>query len=148
MRLSQALVIAAATLLLASDTVAVATSNQAKISKMVQSTPSQRLLRGNKYPIYEEEDESEDSVDLEERGFATPDEEELEERSPLSISQVKKLEGYARRWHTTWEKVALGRSSISEDKVQALLALRNAYISGVKSEKNAAKMLILRANNS
>ncbi|KAG1696327.1 hypothetical protein DVH05_018459 [Phytophthora capsici] len=146
MRLSQVLVIAAATLLFASDTVAVATSNQAKISKMVESTPSQRLLRGNKYPVVEEEDESEDSVDLEERGFATPDEEELEERSPLSNAAVSKLEKIAKRWGTSYSSVAMGRSSVSEARAKALLALRDAYISGNKNAKAAAKLAILRAN--
>eukprot|EP00644_Phytophthora_capsici_P012341 jgi/Phyca11/19193/fgenesh1_pg.PHYCAscaffold_46_\ len=87
MRLSQVLVIAVASFVFASDTVAVATSNQAKISKMEQS-PSQRLLRSNHYPVKEEEDESEDSVDFEERGFTTPDEEDLEERSPLSSATL------------------------------------------------------------
>eukprot|EP00644_Phytophthora_capsici_P012340 jgi/Phyca11/19192/fgenesh1_pg.PHYCAscaffold_46_\ len=91
MRLSQVLVIAVASFVFASDTVAVATSNQAKISKMEQS-PSQRLLRSNHYPVKEEEDESEDSVDFEERGFTTPDEEDLEERSPLSSATLWKFE--------------------------------------------------------
>ncbi|KAG1684312.1 hypothetical protein DVH05_018591 [Phytophthora capsici] len=147
MRLSQVLVIAVASFVFASDTVAVATSNQAKISKMEQS-PSQRLLRSNHYPVKEEEDESEDSVDFEERGFTTPDEEDLEERSPLSSATVKKLENIAKGWGTTYSSVAMGTSSVSQTKAKALLALRDAYISGIKSEKNAAKMAILMANKS
>ncbi|KAG1696385.1 hypothetical protein DVH05_018516 [Phytophthora capsici] len=144
MRLSQVLVVAAASLLFASDTVA--TSNQAKVSKMVQSTPSQRLLRSNKYPVKEEEDEYEDSVDFEDRGFATPDEEDLEERGPLPAGTVKKLDDIASRWGTSWAAVAMGRSSVSEDKVKALLALRDAYLSGNKNAKAAAKLAILREN--
>eukprot|EP00644_Phytophthora_capsici_P019387 jgi/Phyca11/21908/fgenesh1_pg.PHYCAscaffold_211_\ len=144
MRLSQVLVIAVASFVFASDTVA--TSNQAKISKTVQSSQSQRLLRSNHYPVKEEEDESEDSVDFEERGFTTPDEEDLEERSPLSAAIVEKLDDIASRWGTSWAAVAMGQSSISEDKIKALLALRDAYLSGNKNAKAAAKLAILRAN--
>ncbi|KAG1706268.1 hypothetical protein DVH05_001416 [Phytophthora capsici] len=147
MRFSQVLVVAAVSLLFASETAAVATSNQAKISKVSQSSPSQRLLRSNKYPIKEEEDESEDSVDWEERGFATPDEEDSEERSPLSDATVGKLDKIAKGWGTTYGKVAMGQSHISEAKAKALLALRDAYISGDKSAKAAARMAILNANH-
>ncbi|KAK1945574.1 hypothetical protein P3T76_002622 [Phytophthora citrophthora] len=90
--------------------------------------PSQRLLRSNKYPIEEEEDLSEDLVDVDKRGFATNDEEDLEERTSLSAAQVEKLDDIAQRWGTTYEKVALGHSKISEDKVHALLKLRDAFI--------------------
>ncbi|KAG1684180.1 hypothetical protein DVH05_001843 [Phytophthora capsici] len=148
MRLSQVLVIAAATFLFASDTVVIATSNQANISKIEQSIPSQRLLRSNKYAVKEEEDESEDSVDFEERGFATPDEEDLEERSPLSAAIVEKLDDIASRWGTTWGRVAMGHSSISDDKIKALIAMRDAFISGKKSDRDVARAMILMANKS
>ncbi|KAG1686069.1 hypothetical protein DVH05_007164 [Phytophthora capsici] len=144
MRLSQVLVIAAATFLFASDAVAVATSNQAKISKMEQ-IPSHRLLRSNHY-VKEEEDESEDSVDFEERGFATPGEEDLEERGPLSTAAVERLESIASRWGTTWESVAMGYSSISKDKIDALLAMRDALLSGKTKKVNAASANILWLN--
>ncbi|KAG1713384.1 hypothetical protein DVH05_001171 [Phytophthora capsici] len=147
MRLTQVLVIAVASLLFARDTV-IATSNQAKISKMEQSTPSQRLLRSNKYPIEEEEDEFEDTMDFEEGDYTTTDKEDLEERSPLSSAVVAKLDDIASGWGTSWARVAMGQSSISEDKIKALLALRDAYISGSKKAKQAARMAVLRANNS
>ncbi|KAG1713102.1 hypothetical protein DVH05_000828 [Phytophthora capsici] len=148
MRLSQVLVITVASLLFASDTVAVATSNQANlaISKMA---PSQRLLRSNKYPIKEEDEEedlSEDSIDVQERDFTAHDEEDLEERSPLSDAVVKKLNTIANGWGTSYSSVAMGRSSISQAKASALLALRDAYVSGDRGAKAAAKMAILRAN--
>ncbi|KAG1706274.1 hypothetical protein DVH05_001422 [Phytophthora capsici] len=143
MRLAQILVIAAASLLFAGETVAVATSNQVKISKVAQSSPSQRLLRSNKYPITEEEeDESEDPVDFEERG-----EEDLEERSPLSSAIVSKLDDIASRWGTTYARVAMGQSTISQNKIDALLSLRDAYVSGSKKAKAAAKIAVLRAND-
>eukprot|EP00644_Phytophthora_capsici_P009523 jgi/Phyca11/15465/fgenesh1_pg.PHYCAscaffold_13_\ len=132
MRLSQVLVIAAASLLFASDTIAVATSNQAKISKMAQSSPNQRLLRSNKYSV-KEEDESEDSVDFGKRGFATNDEEDLEERSPLSNAIVAKLDDIA---------------AVSEAKINALLAMRDAFISNNKKEKELARGMLMLANKS
>ncbi|KAK1932253.1 hypothetical protein P3T76_012247 [Phytophthora citrophthora] len=146
MRLSQVLVIAVASFLFASDSVAVATSNQAKISKIVQSSPSQRLLRSDKYLVLDEKDQSEDSVDVKERGFTTPDEEDLEERSPLSPAQVTKLENIAKGWKTTYASVAMGTSGISAEKVNALLKLRDAYISGSKRAKLAAKLAVYRAS--
>ncbi|KAG1699233.1 hypothetical protein DVH05_014150 [Phytophthora capsici] len=146
MRLSHFLVITAATLLFASQTVAVATSNQAKTSKMVQSSPSQRLLRSNHYLVKEEEDESEDSVDL--RGFATPDEEDLEERGPLPAAAVARLDEIASRWGTTYEKVAMGYSNVSKQKFDALIAMRDALLSGKTKDKNLASALILMANKS
>ncbi|KAG1687407.1 hypothetical protein DVH05_005204 [Phytophthora capsici] len=145
MRVSQVLAITAATLLFASDTVAVGTSNQAKILKMEQSSPSQRLLRSIQYPVEEEE---EDSVDFEERGFATPGEEDLEERSPLSDATVNKLKDIAKGWGTSYKKVVTGRSNVSEEKIRALIALRDAYNSGVTRNIEKANMLILRANKS
>ncbi|KAK1932387.1 hypothetical protein P3T76_012381 [Phytophthora citrophthora] len=111
-----------------SDTVTAVTSNQAKISKMAQSSPSQRLLRSHKYPVNEEEDESEDSVDIEERGFTTHDEEDMEERAPLAQAQIDKLEAIASRWGTSWTSVAMGRSSVSTEKANALLKLRDAFL--------------------
>ncbi|KAK1932348.1 hypothetical protein P3T76_012342 [Phytophthora citrophthora] len=146
MRLSQVLVIAAASFLFASDTVAVTTSNQAKISKMVQSSPSQRLLRSDKYLVLDEKDQSEDSVDVEERGFATPDEEDLEERSPLSNKVVNKLENIAAGWGTTYSSIVMGRSQVSDAKVAALKQLRDAYISGNKVDRLAAKLAVYRAS--
>ncbi|KAK1944090.1 hypothetical protein P3T76_004002 [Phytophthora citrophthora] len=92
MRLSQILVVAVESFLFTSNVVTVATSNQAKNSKMVQRNPSQRLLRSNKYPVNEEEDESEDSVDVKGRDFTTHDEEDSEELTPLSQAQLNKLE--------------------------------------------------------
>ncbi|KAG1695126.1 hypothetical protein DVH05_020768 [Phytophthora capsici] len=147
MRLSQVLVIAAASLLFASDTIAVATSNQAKISKMAQSSPNQRLLRSNKYSV-KEEDESEDSVDFGKRGFATNDEEDLEERSPLSNAIVAKLDDIAAGWGTTYYKIAMGQSSVSEAKINALLAMRDAFISNNKKEKELARGMLMLANKS
>ncbi|KAE8955104.1 hypothetical protein PR003_g29973 [Phytophthora rubi] len=119
---------------------------QAKISKVVRGSPSQRLLRSNNKLFKEEEDESEDSLDAEERGFAVEDEEDLEERSPLSTAQVSKLEKYAGKWDTSYYAVAMGHSSVSKAKASALLALRDAYVSKDKSAIEAAKMAILRAN--
>ncbi|KAK1941503.1 hypothetical protein P3T76_007369 [Phytophthora citrophthora] len=101
MRLSQVLVIAVASFLFASNSVAAATSNQINISKIVQNSLSQRLLRSHKYLVEEEEDKSENSVDVEERDYTTQDEEDLEERSPLSQAQVDKLEAIASRWGTS-----------------------------------------------
>ncbi|KAE8955018.1 hypothetical protein PR001_g32268 [Phytophthora rubi] len=146
MRLSQVLMVAVASFLFASDTFAAATSDQAKISKVVRGSPSQRLLRSNNKLFKEEEDESEDSLDAEERGFVVEDEEDLEERSPLSTAQVSKLEKYAGKWGTSWASVAMGRSSVSQEKASALIALRDALISKDKSAIQAAKMAILRAN--
>ncbi|KAE9315685.1 hypothetical protein PF008_g19186 [Phytophthora fragariae] len=146
MRLSQVLVVAVASFLFASDTFAAATSDQAKISKVVRGSPSQRLLRSNNKLFKEEEDESEDSLDAEELGFAVEDEEDLKERSPLSTSQVSKLEKYAGKWGTSWASVAMGRSSVSQEKASALIALHDALMSKDKSAIQAAKMAILRAN--
>ncbi|KAK1930114.1 hypothetical protein P3T76_014348 [Phytophthora citrophthora] len=148
MRLSQILVIAVASFLFASDTVAAATSNQAKISKMAQGNPSQRNLRGNKYLVEEEEDQSEDSVDVEERGYTTHDEEDLEERGPLSSIQVDKLDAIARGWGTTYERVAMGLSSISKEKATALLNLRDAYIKSKARSIDKANTKILHLNSS
>eukprot|EP00644_Phytophthora_capsici_P003930 jgi/Phyca11/15752/fgenesh1_pg.PHYCAscaffold_15_\ len=67
--------------------------------------PSQRLLRSNKYPIKEEDEEedlSEDSIDVQERDFTAHDEEDLEERSPLSDAVVKKLNTIANGWGTSY----------------------------------------------
>ncbi|KAE9058786.1 hypothetical protein PF010_g30874 [Phytophthora fragariae] len=145
MRLSQVLVVDVASFLFASDTFAAATSDQAKISKVVRGSPSQRLLRSNNKLFKEEEDESEDSLDAEERGFAVEDEEDLEERSPLSAAQVEKLEKYAGNWGTSWAAVAMGRSSVSQAKASALIALRDALMSREKKAIQAAKMAVLNA---
>ncbi|KAE9315683.1 hypothetical protein PF008_g19191 [Phytophthora fragariae] len=142
MRLSQVLVVAVASFLFASDTFAAATSDQAKISKVVRSSPSQRLLRSNNKLFKEEED----SLDAEELGSDVEDEEDLEERSPLSTSQVSKLEEYAGQWGTSWASVAMGRSSVSQEKASALIALRDALVSKDSRDIYAAKMAILRAN--
>ncbi|KAG1705760.1 hypothetical protein DVH05_003510 [Phytophthora capsici] len=140
MRFSQVLVIAAVSLLFANDTVAVATSNHAAISKTVQSSQSQRLLRSNKYLVDEEEDQSEDSVDFEERGGG--------KSHPLNESQVKKLEAIARSWGTTYTRVAMGQSGIATEKINALLAMRDAYMLRDRVAKQAAKMMVLRASQS
>ncbi|KAE9088877.1 hypothetical protein PF010_g19214 [Phytophthora fragariae] len=147
MRLSQVLVVAVASFLFASDTFAAATSDQAKISKVVRGSPSQRLLRSNNKLFKEEEDESEDSLDAEELGSDVEDEEDLEERSPLTAAQVSKLEKYAVKWDTTWESVAMGYSSVSKAKANALIALRDALISKESRRIQAAKMAILNANH-
>ncbi|KAK1941445.1 hypothetical protein P3T76_007311 [Phytophthora citrophthora] len=148
MRLSQVLVIAVASFVFASDTVAVATSNQAKISKMVQSNPSQRFLRSHRYLVNKEEDESDDSVDVEERGYTTYDEEDMEERAPLSQAQIDKLETIASRWGTTWTSVAMGYSSVSTEKANALLKLRDAFLKSKAKSIDRANARIMRLNMS
>ncbi|OWY99928.1 Avirulence (Avh) protein [Phytophthora megakarya] len=67
MRLSQVLVVVAASFLFASETIAVTIdSNQAKISTVAHGGPNQRLLRRYKEPVDEEPFQ-----DLEERGKTT-----------------------------------------------------------------------------
>ncbi|KAK1936989.1 hypothetical protein P3T76_009767 [Phytophthora citrophthora] len=96
MRFSQVLVISVASVLFASDTVATTTSNQVKISKIMQGSPNQRILRSHKYLVEEEEDQSEDSVDVDESGFTTHDDEDLEERAHLSDAIVPTLDRIAK----------------------------------------------------
>ncbi|OWZ00614.1 RxLR effector protein [Phytophthora megakarya] len=72
MRLSQVLVVVAASFLFASETIAVTIdSNQAKISTVAHGGPNQRLLRRYKEPVDEEPDDLNNLQDLEERGITT-----------------------------------------------------------------------------
>ncbi|POM59937.1 Secreted RxLR effector peptide protein [Phytophthora palmivora] len=129
MRLSQVLVVAAASFLFASEAITVTMdSNQAKISTVVGGGPSQRLLRRNEKPV---DPDSDDSDDLdEERGGNT--------------DQLKAL---ARSWGLSFSGISQGTVRLSEDQLKAWQAIVNAGIKASKREKIAAYNAAWRREN-
>ncbi|KAK1933713.1 hypothetical protein P3T76_011927 [Phytophthora citrophthora] len=72
----------------------------------------------------------------------TYDEKDLEERAPLSQVQIDKREAIAKRWGTTWEGVATGHTTISQDKIDALRKLRDAFLKNKEYKANARIMYL------
>ncbi|POM79052.1 Avr1b-1 Avirulence-like protein [Phytophthora palmivora] len=121
MRLSQILMVAAASFLFASETIAVTMdSNQAKISTVVGGTPSQRLLRR-----YEEPD-SDDLDDTEERG--------------PTISEL------AAKWGKSVDEIQNSVVRLSEKRQKKWqAALNEAYAAKKKAERVAHNAMMSAA---
>ncbi|OWZ14096.1 Avirulence (Avh) protein [Phytophthora megakarya] len=117
MRLSQVLVVAAASFLFATETIAVTMdSNQGKISSVARGGQSQRVLRSYK-PV---EDDSDDLDDSEERG---------------GNSALKDL---AKSWGLSFSGIQSGVVKLSEEQHNAWTAIVNAGIATSKKTKRDA----------
>ncbi|POM80734.1 Avirulence protein (Avh) [Phytophthora palmivora] len=122
MRLSQVLVVAAASFLFASETIAVTMdSNEAKLSTVARGGPSQRLLRR-----YEEPD-SDDLDDTEERG--------------PTISEL------AAKWGHSVDDISNGVVRLSEKQLKKWQdALNDAIAASKKAKRDAANAAWRREN--
>ncbi|POM70262.1 Secreted RxLR effector peptide protein [Phytophthora palmivora] len=120
MRLSQVLVIAAASFLFAGEAIAVTMdSNQAKISTVARGSPSQRLLR--KY-------EETDSDDLDDLDYLNS-----EERGIESIVQA-----LATQWGHSVDDISNGLVRLTEKQHEAWKAIVNKGIEASKKAKRDA----------
>ncbi|OWZ20238.1 Avirulence (Avh) protein [Phytophthora megakarya] len=123
MRLSQVLVVAAASFLFASDAIAVTMdTNQAKISTMARGGPSQRLLRSYK-PVEDDSDGLDDLEDLD----------DSEERGGNSG-----LKDLAKSWGLSYSGIKSGAVRLSESQHNAWKAIVNAGIDAGKKAKRDA----------
>ncbi|OWZ13275.1 Avirulence (Avh) protein [Phytophthora megakarya] len=122
MRLSQVLVLAAASFLFASETIAVTMgSNQAKISTVARVRPNQRLLRSYK-PVEDDSDDQDDLDDLD----------DSEERG----GNTEQLKALARGWGLSFSKISNGSIKLTDEQLQAWQAIIN---SGVQAKRKFAR---------
>ncbi|KAG2766060.1 hypothetical protein Pcac1_g22657 [Phytophthora cactorum] len=114
MRLSQVLVVAAASFLFASEAIAVTMdSNQAKISTVARGGPSKRLLRSYSKPVEDDSDDLDDS----------------EERTGNGLAAL------ATRWGYTVDDITAGIVKLNEKQLKKWQAVLNENIKQRKSEK-------------
>ncbi|GMF57752.1 unnamed protein product [Phytophthora fragariaefolia] len=119
MRLSQVLVIAAASFLFASEAIAVTPdSNQAKISTVARGDSRQRFLRSYKKTV---EDDSDDLDDLD------------EERAGNSA-----LEALAKSWGHNLDDIFEGVVRLTDDQYKAWHAVLNKGVAASKKVKRDA----------
>ncbi|OWZ04483.1 Avirulence (Avh) protein [Phytophthora megakarya] len=120
MRLSQVLVIGAASFLFANEAIAVTMdSNQAKVSTMASAGPTQRLLRSYKHV----EEDSDDLDDLD----------NLEERSGNPA-----LRDLAKSWSLSFDDIISGAIRLTDEQHNAWKAIVNAGITkGQKKSRDA-----------
>ncbi|POM73989.1 Hypothetical protein PHPALM_9109 [Phytophthora palmivora] len=120
MRLSQVLVIGAASFLFAGEAIAVTMdSNQAKISTVARGSPSQRLLR--KY----EEPDSDDLDDLDDLDYLNSEERGIE----------SKLQALATQWGHSVDDISNGVVKLTEQQHEAWKAIVNKGIDARKKLK-------------
>ncbi|OWY90619.1 Avirulence (Avh) protein [Phytophthora megakarya] len=130
MRLSQVLVVTAASFLFASDAIAVTMdSNQAKISTVAHGGPKQRLLRRYKEPVDEEPDDLNNLQDLEERGKTT---------------MLKEL---ASGWGKSYDDIINRAIRLTDDEQKAWIATINKAVAAKKKKQRDAHNAAWRAAN-
>ncbi|POM79605.1 Hypothetical protein PHPALM_2678 [Phytophthora palmivora] len=123
MRLSQVLVIAAASFLFAGEAIAVTMdSNQAKISTVARGSPSQRLLR--KY----EETDSDDLDDLDDLDYLNSEERGIE----------SKLQALATQWGHSVNDISNGLVRLTGKQHEAWKAIVDKGIEASKKAKRDA----------
>ncbi|POM57996.1 Avirulence protein (Avh) [Phytophthora palmivora] len=134
MRLSQVLVVAAASFLFASEAIAVTMdSNQAKISTVAHGDTSQRLLRRNEKPVDPDSDDSDDLDDLDNL-------DDTEERGP-TLSQL------AAKWGHSVDDISNGVVKLSERRYEKWRTALNEAIEASKKAKREAANAAWRARN-
>ncbi|OWZ00839.1 Avirulence (Avh) protein [Phytophthora megakarya] len=130
MRLSQVLVVVAASFLFASETIAVTIdSNQAKISTVAHGGPNQRLLRRYKEPVDEEPDDFYNLQDLEERGKTTM------------------LTDLANSWSKSYDDIINGVIRLTDDEQKAWIKTINKAVDAKKKKHRDAHNAAWRAKH-
>ncbi|OWZ07421.1 Avirulence (Avh) protein [Phytophthora megakarya] len=130
MRLSQFLVVVAASFLFASETIAVTIdSNQAKISTVAHGGPNQRLLRRYKEPVDEEPDDLNNLQDLEERGKTT---------------MLKEL---AESWGKSYDDIINSVITLTRDEKREWIATINKAVAAKRKKHRDAHNAAWRAEN-
>ncbi|EGZ10416.1 hypothetical protein PHYSODRAFT_287041 [Phytophthora sojae] len=143
MRLSQVLVVAAASFLFASEAIAVTTDSvQAKITTVARGGPSQRLLRSYSKPA-----EENDSADSEKWGFTTEELDDDSEERGLTSGQIESLTKLANKWGHSYDDLVNGVVRLSEKKQQKWIDRVNAYIKENKKAQREAYNAAWRAEH-
>ncbi|OWZ09366.1 Avirulence (Avh) protein [Phytophthora megakarya] len=127
MRLSQVLVVVAASFLFASETIAVTIdSNQAKISTVAHGGPNQRLLRRYKEPVDEEPEDDEEPDDLNNL-------QDLEERGKTEM-----LKDLANSWGKSYDDIINSVIRLTDDEQKAWIkTINNAVAEKKKTSRDA-----------